>query len=253
MQPPTPTGVTRVPARDDSVRAYRRLTQAPTDSALLAQIPVALAPLPEVVETDLPGLPALPSLQGESLAPVVTDRVADLAAYRAAGWAGAPIRSAARTEVVARLSQAAEALPAGFGLAVFDAWRSLDLQRRLFHQAYDNTDLEPGFVSLPSEDPAEPPPHLTGGTVDLTLTWQGSALALGSYFDQFDESAHMDSLEFSPSPERELRRLLAQVMLDAGFAPYASEWWHWEYGTRRWAAWTGREALYRAASPPDDG
>jgi hypothetical protein len=68
---------------------------------------------------------------------------------------------------------AAESLPRGFGLAVFDAWRPLAL-----------------FTAE-----GDPPPHLTGGAVDLTLSWQGTPLALGTGFDDFSSRAAADVFE----------------------------------------------------------
>ncbi len=108
--------------------------------------------------------------------------------------------------------------------------------------------LPPGFVSEPTESPLTPPPHLTGGTVDLTLTLDGIPLSLGTSFDDFSLAARADSLEMSPSPARDLRRLLYHAMRAEGFVVLDCEWWHYEYGTRRWAALTGNEPLYGPAS-----
>lgn len=153
----------------------------------------------------------------------------------------------------------AEALPDRFGLAVLDAWRPLELQHDIYDSAYADPDLPPGFVSLPSADPSTPPPHLTGGTVDVTLTLDGHALRLGTEFDDFTDRARADALEpeLRRHPtvgeprwaERELRRILYWAMRSAGFVVIDCEWWHFEYGTRRWAALTGNAPLYGPAQP----
>ncbi|WP_281370752.1 M15 family metallopeptidase, partial [Nocardioides stalactiti] len=109
-------------------------------------------------------------------------------------------------------------------------------------------DIEPGFVSAPSADPATPPPHLTGGTVDITLAFDGSPLALGTDFDEFVPAAHADALEHEPGLARDLRRLLWSAMTGAGFVVLTQEWWHFESGTRRWAAVTGGKPRYGAYS-----
>lgn len=160
---------------------------------------------------------------------------------------GAPFLLA-REEVADRAVRASKMLPTGFGLAVLDAWRPLVLQQHLFDVAYANPDLPEGFVTPPSADPETPPPHLTGGTLDVTLTWRGVPLSLGTDFDDFTETAHVAALEGTMDPSRDLRRLLFWTMQAAGFAPIWCEWWHFEFGTRRWAAANGTDPLYGPAT-----
>ena len=203
-----------------------------------ADVP-ARPPLPDAAAADdLPLVPADPPDQDEPLVPLThLPRVSDLATYHAAGWPDAIPQGHARAGAVSRLVAAAHLLPESFGFAVFDAWRPLSLQRRIFDHFYGRqSQLERGFVSAPSPSPATPPPHLTGGTFDLTLTWQGQPLALGTAFDEFTARAHTRALEHEESLERGLRRLMVSALLRVGFVTYASEWWHVEYGTRRWAA-----------------
>ena len=152
--------------------------------------------------------------------------------------------------MIRRLALAAATLPSGYGLAVFDAWRPLVLQQALYEAAYADPTLPPGFVSEPSTDPATPPPHLTGGTLDVTLTHRGAALALGTDFDDFTAAAHTAFFEKTPGSVREHRRLLYWAMATAGFVVIDCEWWHFEYGTRRWAALTGSTPLFGAAQAP---
>ena len=54
----------------------------------------------------------------------------------------------------------------------------------------------------------------------------------------------------APGPARDLRRVLYRTMAAQGFVVLAREWWHFEYGTRLWAAVTRRPALYPAAGRP---
>ena len=113
--------------------------------------------------------------------------------------------------------------------------------------AYADPSLPEGFVSPPSADPGTPPPHLTGGCLDVTLTWLGRALVLGSGFDDFTEEARAGAYEAVPGRVRQLRRLLYWAMRVEGFVVMDCEWWHYEVGTRRWAAITGNTPLYGAA------
>jgi D-alanyl-D-alanine dipeptidase len=85
---------------------------------------------------------------------------------------------------------------------------------------------------------ASPSTHSRGSTVDLTIIGTGSATAspscgavdpltldMGTGFDCFDETAHIHAQGISPQ-ERANRMLLQALMVQAGFKPYADEWWH---------------------------
>ena len=153
-----------------------------------------------------------------------------------------------RAGVVARLERVADALPSPFGIAVLDGWRSPEYQSELLgYYRARFPDLEAGYVADPA-DAHVLAPHTTGGAVDLTLSWNGLPLALGTDYDSFADAAHVAALEDDGSADssaRELRRLLASVLRDAGFAPYPLEWWHWSYGDQWWAAEYGeRVSLY---------
>lgn len=202
------------------------------------------APMPELIE---PELPPVTDPIDEPLVPVVHRRIRNLANYWHAGWRCARPDTLLRAGAMQRLAAAADGLPDRWGLAVFDAWRPLDLQAELYDAAYGDPGLPPGFVAEPIEDPALPPPHLSGGTVDLTLTVDGHPLALGTDFDGFTAEAAAMALETTPGPERELRRMLFWAMHATGFRLMTFEWWHFEFGTRRWAGITGNSPLYGPA------
>lgn len=204
--------------------------------------------LPPMIEPD--PMPAVANAVNETLVTVAAPGVTLLENYRRAGWANAHRGTWLRSSVLERLGSAASALPERWGICVFDAWRPLPLQAELYDAAYSNPDLPPGFVSEPEADPTMPPPHLTGGTVDCSLTVDGIALGLGAGFDDFTSRARVDALEATPGTDRELRRWLYWTMRDAGFVVLDCEWWHFEFGTRRWAGITGGEPIYGPASPP---
>ncbi|MFD0683360.1 M15 family metallopeptidase [Actinomadura fibrosa] len=208
---------------------------------------------------------AIPALTPESVLlrrakPVVGDaeplvRIADagiqvLHSYVGAGWRHAVGEQWLRGEVLGRLGRAAAGLPRGFGFAVFDGWRPLALQRELFEAFAPSADPDgEDPVAPPSDDPAEPPPHLTGGAVDLTLTWQGTPLALGTAFDEFTSLAAVTAFEGVDGPVRTLRRLLYHSLRSQGFVVLAEEWWHFEFGTRLWSALSGAAARYGPVAP----
>ena len=153
-------------------------------------------------------------------------------------------RMMVRSEVAKRLVRASRLLPDMFGLTVLDGWRSVDEQQsQVAH--YGDGAADEGFVAPVSDDGCRPP-HTTGGTVDLTLSWNGEPLALGTDFDSFDDEAASDAFE-EPGADvrvRLLRRGFAYAMSAVGFVNYELEWWHWSYGDDVWAHAMGRPALY---------
>ncbi len=177
---------------------------------------------------------------GEALV-AVDDTFRCLNLYRVDGWAGTRTTTFVRASVRDRLVAAQARLPAGFSLALYDGWRSPETVRALYEHFYGpGSTLAPGFLADP-DDPAVIPPHTTGAAVDLTLALDGDALALGTFFDDFTDAAHLTACE-RPGADplaRALRRVLHAAMTDAGFAPNPTEWWHWSYGDQAWAARTG--------------
>lgn len=172
--------------------------------------------------------------------------------YHRRGWPGTEESAWARTSVVERLCAARQQLPEGFGLAVFDAWRSPTTVRSLFEAFYGSgSGLSTGFLADP-DDPDRIPPHTTGGAVDVTLTHRGQALALGTWFDGFSPEAHTLALEGEANhPCRDLRRLLHGVMRGAGFAALPEEWWHFSFGDQAWAYQIGAPAAIYGEAAPD--
>lgn len=206
-------------------------------------------PLPELIEASGP---SVVDPVDEPLVRVEHQRVRTLSNYWHAGWANAVAGTWLRAGVAARLAAVADGLPGRWGLAVFDAWRPIELQKEMYEAAYAEPDsgIEPGFLALPSDDPTTPPPHLTGGTVDATLTYDWMPLAPGCGFDDTTSLAHADRFEGTPGVDRELRRFLFWSMRAQGFVVFAGEWWHFEHGTSRWALVTGRPPRYGPTTPP---
>jgi len=80
------------------------------------------------------------------------------------------------------------------------------------------------------------PPHLTGGTVDLTIVDQKNRqLDMGTKYLEFNTKTYTFSKSISKKVKNN-RKLLINAMETAGFVNYPLEWWHWSYGDRYWAA-----------------
>lgn len=162
-----------------------------------------------------------------------------------------------RQGLVERLVTANEQLPEGFSLTVLDGWRSTAFQSALLGYYREQTGQQLDQYVADPDDQHVAAPHTTGGAVDLTLSHEGAALALGSDFDEFTSAAHLlafESLDPGASAQqrqvRDLRRLLGSVLTAAGLAPYPIEWWHWSFGDQRWAAQHGlATSRYCVAGP----
>jgi len=192
--------------------------------------------------------------------------------YPLLGMKNAQAQCLLRKEAAQRLLEASDKLPKGYRFRIWDAWRPFALQHELYvvysgdiirtFHLEEATDEERsavirGFVSDPVEDRELPPVHTTGGAVDLTiLDDKGEELDMGTGFDAFtdrtrtDYYEHVNAQKHGGNPEdirkiRANRRLLYRIMTQAGFTNLPSEWWHYDYGDRFWAYYTGRPAIYR--------
>ena len=193
--------------------------------------------------------------------------------YPLLGMEHAETKCLVREEVYDRLLQAAKALPEGCRFVIYDAWRPFDLQRELFQKystdiirefALENSSEEERkavirkFVSEPVADRFLPPVHTTGGAIDLTIQdARGQVLSMGTGFDAFTDKTHTAYFEQQKHQEdaeeiRNNRRLLYAVMTGAGFTNLPSEWWHFDYGDRFWAYYTGQPAIYSGVFTIDE-
>ncbi|MBQ7733151.1 MAG: M15 family metallopeptidase [Synergistaceae bacterium] len=174
-----------------------------------------------------------------------------------------------REGVYERLLLAAESLPDNLRFVIWDGWRSYELQKFLFDTLYSRAKakglddesayaLTRTFVAVPSKEPESVSGHLTGGSIDLTLAdMYGRYLDMGGNFDETEEHSATGYYEKSDlSVQSNVnalnnRRLLVSIMTGAGFVNNPNEWWHYDYGNRRWAELTGSgEFFYGYTEPP---
>jgi zinc D-Ala-D-Ala dipeptidase len=202
----------------------------------------------------------------ELLIPIPADRVV-LIQPHAYEQLGAPYAGKSpfylRQGVVERLLKAQdylETVRSGWQIQVFDAYRPLAVQQfmvdytftevvqRRGQEAEQLTEAEREallnevyeFWAVPDANPAQPPPHSTGGAVDVTLIdATGRAVDMGSPIDELSPRSYPDHYRDRADPaERQFdqhRELLCQVMQQAGFLRHWGEWWHFCYGDQMWA------------------
>jgi D-alanyl-D-alanine dipeptidase len=187
--------------------------------------------------------------------------IAVIPQYYTQGIPGSINKCLARETVIAKLEIAMTALPKNLTFAIFDAWRPIAVQQYLFDDFYnrikkENKNLDDDkllalvtkYAALPSTDMDLPSPHNSGGALDLTLydKKQKAPLNMGTKFDSLSEKAQTDYYETQGSDEvRVNRRLLYEVMINAGFTNLPSEWWHYDYGDSSWSYYTGKPMMYR--------
>lgn len=168
----------------------------------------------------------------------------------------------ARQSVVEFLWRAADALPKGYKLAVIEGWRPPYIQRRMFASAVkrfrekypDWTDVRLKRLASQFTAPMDvkvPPPHTTGGAVDLMLANDNNEpLDHMSPYQMRDHKAFVFAAKGLADEARRHRDILAEALSTGGLTNYPSEYWHWSYGDQGWAYRGGHaNALYAATEP----
>jgi len=173
-----------------------------------------------------------------------------------------------REEVVNRLVKVNYYLisKSSFNLLIYDSWRPLEVQEFMFKRAFllecEKSDIDISFENIksyrsilkkvekfwayPSYDTSCPPPHSTGGALDVCLSDKdGNLVEMGSMVDQMDETSNP---YFYANMKNEgaiiwnsRRNLLKEIMTKFGFAQHPNEWWHFSYGDQLWA-WKNKRA-----------
>ncbi len=177
-----------------------------------------------------------------------------------------------REEVVNRLVKVNDYLisTSSFYLLIYDSWRPIEVQEFMFKRAFllecEKSDIDISFENIksypsilkkveefwayPSYDSRCPPPHSTGGALDVCLSdKEGNLVEMGSTVDQMDETSNPYYYANIKNKEAIIwnsrRNLLREIMTKFGFAQHPNEWWHFSYGDQLWA-WKNKKenALY---------
>ena len=166
--------------------------------------------------------------------------------------------SKVRSTVALKLRIAADRLPPHLGFLIKEGYRPAKRQMVSYENVKNHLrttypELTEGQVVEETDKlcaPIDVAPHPTGAAVDLTLrnVETGEELDLGTEYNaiplETDNATFSDATNIG-AEAAELRRILHSAMTSAAFVNYPSEWWHWSYGDKYWAATLNRpHALY---------
>lgn len=163
-----------------------------------------------------------------------------------------------RLSVYQRLLHAQKLLPKGIYFCLYEAFRSLALQKLLFDERFkriqeqhpemnelgwfaETIRLVSPVVNLDGSQNI--PPHATGGAIDVYLVdADGFPLDMGMHpRDWMEDVSGVLSETLSKvitKEAQENRNLMSYALSEAGFINYPTEFWHWSYGDRYWAYMT---------------
>jgi D-alanyl-D-alanine dipeptidase len=160
-----------------------------------------------------------------------------------------------RQAVYEKLVFAQSLLPKNIKFCLYEAYRSLALQKQLFEtrkkmveQAHPEKNPEEIFyetIRLVSpviniDGSINIPPHSTGAAVDVYLIdHNGEYLDMGIHpkdwlLDVEGTVSKTTATQISDTAKNN-RKMMSDVMTKAGFVNYFTEFWHWSYGDRYWA------------------
>ncbi|MBP5616421.1 MAG: M15 family metallopeptidase [Elusimicrobiaceae bacterium] len=172
---------------------------------------------------------------------VIDDAAYDIRYYSPNNFTGHKIngykapRAYMTKKALAALAKAAEDLRAqGYRLLIWDAYRPQKAVDdfvawindpnnpgdKTFYPKLEKSDLLAGDYIMAKSG------HTRGSTVDLTIiTKDGGFVDMGGTFDLFSEISHPDYKKISKKQKKN-RKILRDAMVNAGFKPLDSEWWH---------------------------
>jgi len=170
-----------------------------------------------------------------------------------------------RKTIYDKLKQAQAMLPDGLKIRLYEGYRSLELQQKIFEDRYtilqkEHPNLTHQKIFIESTKFVSPvinldgskniPPHSTGAAIDVYLIDnKGEVVDMGihlddTYHDLTGIYCKTDSKIISAKAQ-EYRKIMSKVLNAVGFVNYPTEYWHWSYGDRYWAYQTHQKfAIY---------
>lgn len=166
-----------------------------------------------------------------------------------------------RPEVAKKLQKAAQSLPKQYLLVLRAGHRPIEVQYKLLdmvkdsyksahHGASNQEALE--FARTYVSDPVvKIPPHCCGAAIDVDMINRQTGLLVdfGCPVNTDNDISHINTDKITKE-QKANRDMLYKAMLGAGFAPFATEWWHFSYGDNVWADFYNKPgAIYGLVEP----
>lgn len=142
----------------------------------------------------------------------------------------------------------------GYKIKLYDAYRSLDNQisswnKRLEEtkKMYPDASLEEvtRITNLKVANPTNGVGgHQTGGAIDITLVDSNNKeLDMGSKYEEHIEQTKTYSKKLNDIQSKN-RNYLLEKMKKLDFVNFPSEWWHYSYGDKMWAAYNNKKTCF---------
>lgn len=158
-----------------------------------------------------------------------------------------------RQTVAEMLVAAQNKLPDTWKIVLRAGYRPPSVQQAIFDAFCDETaQANPKWTtnqvleharSYVSDPNVVTPPHCTGGAVDVDILNAATKelIDFGAPINATSPKSHLDATGLT-AEQQSNRKKLHDAMLSVGFAPLASEWWHFQYGEKLWADYYGHES-----------
>ncbi len=179
-----------------------------------------------------------------SLAEAVPDVILEIRYYSTYNFVGdridgynEPCALLTKEAAQALKGAAQDAKEQGYMLKIYDAYRPQSAVDNFIEWAEDTEDTRMKEYFYPELDKsvlfdqgyiAEKSGHSRGSTLDLTLfdMETGKDVDMGGTFDYFGELSHPDYTGDLTEEQIANRNILRDIMIDNGFRPFDTEWWH---------------------------
>lgn len=163
-----------------------------------------------------------------------------------------------RKNVAERLCKVANKLPDDIYIKIYSAYRSRIKLYNIWKEEVEKMEKEnpslhrAELLSTVKFKAVNPNTNLgghdTGAAIDLSLCDRnGVDLDFGIKYHQSNNASKYDNA--LTKEQKDNLKYLSRIMKSQGFVQYPSQWWHYSYGDRYWAAYKGRRfgAIYGSA------
>jgi zinc D-Ala-D-Ala dipeptidase len=160
-----------------------------------------------------------------------------------------------RKTIAKKLSRIQSELKPNMNLVITSGFRPIEIQRRIYDSFYKKNKRDyPKWLDEKIREetrkiiapPDAIPPHSTGAAIDLTIYKDNKPLDMGCEIPMIIDVKNPDIPKFPTNSrnitkiQKENRRYLSRLMKKYDFVNLESEWWHWSYGDKYWAAKKGK-------------